>query len=132
MTQILVPLDGSPLAEQVLPCAVTLSQGLGCELLLFGAVSIPSDTEEILARAGIGADALLEELKAEANQHLQQVVDQLRESGLKVRHIVQYGPAAESIVGYAEQMDVQQIVMATHGYNGPNRWTHGSVAERVL
>jgi nucleotide-binding universal stress UspA family protein len=29
-------------------------------------------------------------------------------------------------------MDVQQIVMATHGYNGPNRWTHGSVAERVL
>ena len=132
MRQILVPLDGSPLAEQVLPCAMTLSRGLNAELLLFGAVSIPRDTEEILARAGVKADALLEELKAEANEHLRKVVEQLRESGLEVRHVIQCGPAAESIVNYAEQMDVRQIVMATHGYNGPNRWTHGSVAERVL
>lgn len=132
MTQILVPLDGSPLAEQVLPCAMTLSRGLESELVLFGAVSIPSDTEEILARAGVKADAMLEELKTEANEHLRQVVDQLRECGLGARHVIECGPAAESIVGYAEQMDVRQIVMATHGYNGPNRWTHGSVAERVV
>ena len=132
MGQILVPLDGSLLAEQVLPCAMTLSRGLESELVLLGAVSIPSDTEEILDRAGVKADALLEELRAEANEHLRQVVDQLRECGLKARHVIQCGPAAESIAGYAEQMDVRQIVMATHGYNGPNRWTHGSVAERVL
>ena len=132
MTQILVPLDGSPLAEQVLPCAMTLSRGLGCELLLFGAVSIPPDTEEILAKAGVKADALLEELKTEANDHLAQLVERLREEGLQARRIVHCGPAAESIVSYAEQMDVLQIVMTTHGYNGPNRWTHGSVAERVL
>jgi len=132
MTQILVPLDGSPLSEQVLPCAVALSRGLGSELVLFGAVSIPSDTEEILAKAGVRADALLDELKAEADQHLGQVVDQLRERGLEARHVIQCGPAPESIVGYAEQMDVRQIVMATHGYTGLNRWAHGSVAERVL
>ena len=132
MTQILVPLDGSPLAEQVLPCAMTLSRGLGSELVLFGAVSIPPDTEEILDKAGVKADALLEQLKAEANEHLRQVVDHLRERGLPARHVIQCGPAAEAIVGYAEQMDVRQIVMATHGYNGPNRWAHGSVAERVL
>lgn len=132
MTQILVPLDGSPLAEQVLPCAITLCRALGSELLLFGAVSIPSDTEEILAKAGVRADALLEELKTEADEHLRKVVNHLRERGLEARHVIQYGPAPESIVGFAEQMDVGQIVMATHGYNGPNRWTHGSVAERVL
>ena len=132
MTQILVPLDGSPLAEQVLPCAMALSRGLGAELVLLGAVSIPPDTEEILDRAGVRADALLEELRAEATEHLCQVVDELRDRGMEARHVIQKGPAAEAIVRYAEQMDVRQIVMATHGYNGPNRWTHGSVAERVV
>jgi nucleotide-binding universal stress UspA family protein len=38
---------------------------------------------------------------------------------------------AEAIVDYAEQKDVHQIIMATHGYAGITRWTHGSVAERV-
>lgn len=132
MTQILVPLDGSPLSEQVLPCAMALGRGLEAELLLFGAVSIPPETEDILAKAGVKAESLLEELKTEANDHLGEAVDRLRDSGLQARRIVHCGPAAESIVSYAEQMDVRQIVMATHGYNGPNRWTHGSVAERVL
>ena len=131
-TQILVPLDGSPLAEQALPCAMALSRGLAAELVLFGAVSIPCDTQEILDKAGVKADALLEQLKAEAEEHLREVVKQLRDAGLTARHVVHCGPAAEAIVGYAEQMDVRQIVMATHGYTGPNRWTHGSVAERVL
>jgi nucleotide-binding universal stress UspA family protein len=131
-TQILVPLDGSPLAEQALPCAMGLSRALEAEMVLFGAVSIPPDTEEILQEAGVNANALLQQLESEANEHLCDVVGELREAGLAARHVVQCGPAAESIVGYAERMDVQQIVMATHGYTGPNRWTHGSVAERVL
>jgi nucleotide-binding universal stress UspA family protein len=131
-TQILVPLDGSPLSEQAIPCAMTLSRGLAAELVLFGAVSIPCDTQEILDKAGVKADALLEQLEAEADEHLRGMVKQLREAGLTARHVVHCGPAAEAIVGYAEQMDVRQIVMATHGYTGPNRWTHGSVAERVL
>ena len=132
VTQILVPSDGSPLAEQALSCAMALSQVLAAELVLLGAVSIPADTQEILDRAGVKAGALLEQLKAEANEHLSGVVKQLREAGLTARYVVHCGPAAEAIVGYAEQMDVRQIVMATHGYSGPNRWTHGSVAERVL
>jgi nucleotide-binding universal stress UspA family protein len=101
-------------------------------LVLFGAVSLPCDTEVILDRAGVKSDALLEELKAEADEHLREVVRQLRERGVTARRVLQCGPAAEAIVSYSEQMEVRQIVMATHGYNGPNRWTHGSVAERVV
>jgi len=111
---------------------MALSRGLGAELMLLGAVSIPPDTEEILNRAGVKAGALLEELRTEADEHLSQVVGELRQRGMGARHVVCEGPAAEAIVRYAEQMDVQQIVMATHGYNGPNCWTHGSVAERVI
>ena len=74
----------------------------------------------------------MERLEAEANDYLGQVAGRLKTAGLAVRTVVQRGPAAEEIVDYAEQMDIQQIVMATHGYSGISRWRHGSVAERVL
>jgi len=132
-TRILVPLDGSPLAEQALPCAMTLGRGLAAELVLFRAVSIPLDVWESFADAGLlEADDLIERLTAEADDYLQGIAGQLQEIGLNVRHVVQRGSAAEAIVDYAEQMDMQQIVMATHGYTGIKHWAHGSVAERVL
>jgi nucleotide-binding universal stress UspA family protein len=131
-TRILVPLDGSPLAEQALPCAMTLAQGLGAELVLLSVVSIPSDTREILDNDEVEASALVNQLVAKAEDYLGRVAQRLEEAGLEAHHVVQHGPAAETIVDYAEQMDVKQIVMATHGYTGIRRWTHGSVAERVL
>lgn len=131
-TQILVPLDGSPLAEQALACARTLGRGLPAELVLFRAVSIPPDTREVLDDAGLKAAALMEQLEAEANDYLRKVAGQLQDAGLSVRQVVRRGPAAEVLLDYAEQQDIQQIVMTTHGYTGISRWTHGSVAERVL
>ena len=131
-TRILVPLDGSPLAEQALSCAVTLARGLPAELVLFHAVSIPSDIREALDKASLEADVLMERLEADAEDYLQGLADSLREAGLSIRHVVQHGPAAETIVDYAAAIDFHQIVMATHGYTGLKHWTHGSVAERVL
>ncbi len=131
-TQILVPLDGSPLAEQALPCAITLGRGLPATLVLLRAVWIPPDARGILDSAGLEASALMEQLEVEANDYLRKVASQLQDASLSVRQVVRQGPAAEAIVDYAEQKDIQQIVMATHGYTGVSRWTHGSVAERVL
>ena len=131
-TRLLVPLDGSPLAEQALPCAMTLGRGLPAELVLFHAVSIPSDAQETLDNAGRNTDALMEHLEVKANAYLDKVAGQLRDATLSVRQVIQHGAAAEAIVDYAEQAGIQQIVMATHGYSGVTRWTHGSVAERVL
>jgi nucleotide-binding universal stress UspA family protein len=130
--QILVPLDGSALAEQALSCAVMLGQGLPAELVLFRAVSIPSDLHVVLDQAGPQADAVVTWLEAKADEYLSGVANSLRNAGLSVRHVVQLGAAAEAILDYAAQMDACQIVMATHGYTGLKRWTHGSVAERVL
>jgi nucleotide-binding universal stress UspA family protein len=130
--QILVPLDGSALAEQALSCAVMLGQGLQAELVLFRAVSIPSDLQAVLDQAGPQADAVVAWLEAKADEYLSGVANSLRNAGLSVRHVVQYGAAAEAIVDYAGQTDICQIVMVTHGYTGLKRWTHGSVAERVL
>ena len=131
-TRILVPLDGSPLAEQALSCAVTVGRGLPAELVLFRAVSVPSDRRKYLGGAAMKEGDLMERLDAEADEYLRGVADRVRLAGLNVQPVVRHGPAPEAIVDYAEQMDIWQIVMATHGYSGIKRWTHGSVAERVL
>jgi nucleotide-binding universal stress UspA family protein len=131
-TQVLVPLDGSPLAEQALPCAMALGRGLPAGLVLFHAVSIPSDAREILDNAGRDADALIKHMEAKAKAYLDKVAGQLQDAGMSVQQVIRHGAAAEAIVDYAEQAGIQQIVMATHGYTGVSRWTHGSVAERVL
>ena len=96
VARILVPLDGSPLAEQALPCAAALGQGLPAELVLFRAVSISSDVEEVLDRAQVEAEALGDQLEAQANDYLRWMAASLRETGLQVSHVVQRGPAAES------------------------------------
>jgi nucleotide-binding universal stress UspA family protein len=132
VSQILVPLDGSALAEQALSCAVTLGQGLPAELVLFRAVSIPSDVQQVLDQADPQADPLATWLEAEANKYLRGLANSLRDAGLSVRHVVQHGAAAEAIVDYAGQTGIRQIVIGTHGYTGLKRWRHGSVAERVL
>jgi len=130
--QILVPLDGSALAEQALPCAVTLARGLPADMVLFRAVSIPVDLDEILKDVPRNVEAQMEQLEAVASDYLDHVASRLREIPVEVRAVVKWGPAAEAIVDYAAQMDVQKIVMSTHGYSGISRWRHGSVAERVL
>jgi len=131
-TQILVPLDGSRLAEQALRCAMTLAQGLPAEVVLFRAVSIPSDVQEALDRAGLNPGPLIEHLEAEADDYLTAIARFVQKTGLSVCHVVQGGLAADAIVDYVDHMDVPLIVMASHGYTGIKRWTHGSVAERVL
>jgi nucleotide-binding universal stress UspA family protein len=131
-SRILVPLDGSSLAKQALPCAVTLARGLGAELVLLRAVWIPPDLLEMLDESTVKLNAILAQLGAEARDYLGALVEQLRDAGLDARHAVRQGPAAETILEYAGWSNVDQIVMATHGYTGIKRWTHGSVAERVL
>jgi nucleotide-binding universal stress UspA family protein len=130
--RILVPLDGSSLAEQALPCAVTLARGLPGELVLLRAIWIPPDILEMLDESTVELNAIVAQLETEANGYLDPLVEQLREAGLNARFVVRRGPAAETILDYAGQVNVDQIVMATHGYSGIKHWTHGSVAERVL
>ncbi|MFN2243767.1 MAG: universal stress protein [Anaerolineae bacterium] len=131
-TRILVPLDGSSLAEQALPSAVAWAQRLPADLVLFRAIWIPADIAEMLDESTVKLNAIVVQLEAEAKDYLAALVEQIGEVGLEACAAVRQGPAADAILDYAEQTGVDQIVMATHGYSGIKRWTHGSVAERVL
>jgi len=130
--RILVPLDGSPLAEQALSCAVTLARGLPAELVLLQAIWVPPDVVEVLHASVVKLDAITDRLEAEANDYLASLAEQMTGAGLNAGYVIEAAPPAEAILDYAARANIDQIVMATHGYGGIQHWTHGSVAERVL
>lgn len=123
---ILVPLDGSPLAETALPEAIELARQRGARLLLLRAaeahVPLAADPTEAQVRVVQEAEAYLAELKAE-----------LAATGTTdVETSVWYGPPAHAIVEAARLRHADLIVMTTHGRSGLGRLILGSVAESVL
>ena len=123
---ILVPLDGSALAEAALSTAVDLGGSSGARLVLLRAVQ---------AHTMPGADVTeaQTEVVREAEVYLGGVQRQLEARGVKgVDTSVWYGDAASSIVEAAAAQRVNLIVMSTHGRTGLKRLILGSVAESVI
>ena len=123
---ILVPVDGSGLAESALPKADDLARTSGARLLLLRAAE---------AHTVPGVDPTAEQVKvvAEAETYLGRLVEELHAAGLeRVEPSVWYGPPAYAIVEAARFYHVDLIVMTTHGRSGLGRLVLGSVAESVL
>ncbi len=130
---ILVPLDGSDLAEQVLPHLRTLvRQDKSTRITLLRAVSpIYPITTEYSGAFLVPVEEMASAME-EAETYLQQVAEGLRREGYNVTIEVCDLPAAEAIVDYAEYHDVDLITIATHGRSGVSRWIFGSVTQKVL
>ena len=145
--KILIPLDGSDLAECALPYAEELARACNSEEVI-----LVSATEQVkgLTRApeaqelfrssdrlgfhGAGSEVVVTFGKKEkqAKKYLNRIAKRMEAKGLKVRTEVLLWPPAEAIASYAEHTDVDIIVMSTHGRSGPSRWAHGSVTDKVL
>jgi nucleotide-binding universal stress UspA family protein len=123
-TTILVPLDGSPVAERALPFAQTMARATRAGLLLVrSALLEPSTDETVLDKQ---AQAL-----TEARRYLESIVSQLR-STTRVETAVLYGEAAAAILTVVTSRKVDLVVMSSHGHSGLDRWVIGTVADRVL
>lgn len=122
---VLVPLDGSRLAEGALPIATTLAQALHGQLLLVQAVRASG-------LAGSSLAELQARLTADALAYLEPLAAQLRDQGLTVHTSASPELAEDGILAEAEARDADLIVMTTHGRSGLGRWLYGSVAESVL
>ncbi|RIK39434.1 MAG: universal stress protein [Chloroflexi bacterium] len=132
--KIVVPLDGSVLAEQALPHAETVAQQAQAELVLFRVV--PYITEEIVSVDALPLDWQSLEVEQQrmvndATNYLQEIALRLSTQGMQVHTVVEVGHAADRIVDYATAHDVDLIVMCTHGRTGVQRWLMGSVAGKV-
>lgn len=123
--RILVPLDGSIVAEAALAHAAAMADRFGAELILLRAVFLPQALALDLANAQ-GA------LARESEAYLGEMARQLTGPGRRIHTVVRWRPAAEAIIEYAIEQKVSVVVMATHGHTGLEQWPLGSIAEKVL
>ena len=129
--KIVVPLDGSELAEQVLPWASLLARSLGTRMHLLRSYEPIDVSLRDLVDTDSYARASAEEI-AEATTYLDGVAGRLRGEGLDVSHEVREGVAAWSIINVAEAEAATMVAMSTRGRSGFTRWALGSVADKVV
>ena len=131
--RIIVPLDGSELAEQALAEAAKLAKVTGAPLFLLRVVDftrLESYGPYGLAMEYASFEPVLEEEERVSREYLQAQAEQLAEEGLEVETGVVRGTVSRAIVGASIPGDL--IVMASHGRGGVTRWLLGSVAEDVV
>lgn len=127
--KILVPLDGSKLAEKALPYAEVLAEKLSAKLILTWVL------HPLIVMADYGASAyqaIIDLEKHEATEYLTLMQIKLQKRALRVQTNMSNGPIAQAIIDLACQEKVDLIVMSTHGRSGLSRWVYGSVAVKVL
>ena len=115
MNKILVPLDGSKLAEAVVPYIRQIASGLDASVTLLH-VEAPKGAPRVEMEEG----------------YLEWTTTTLRQQGVEVAMEVASGLPHEEIVRYAKENGFSLIAMATHGRSGLGRWAYGSVADKVL
>lgn len=126
--RILVPLDGSPLSEAILPQVAELTHALGAEVTLLRVG---------LAHAFPGVDpkSLVDEevrVMQEAEAYLATVAQRFGQEGMTIRTVVRYGQPAAEIIDHVAFEGVDLVAMSTHGRSGLTRLVMGSVAEEVV
>ena len=129
--RILVPLDGSAIAEQALEPALALAEAISAELIFLRVTSVPHIVVQPLP-GWPGLDAIIEAAEQEANTYLKGVQAATGDSPASTSFCVTAGPTAERIIDIADIQKADLIVMCSHGCSGIERWVFGSVAEKIL
>lgn len=132
LQRVLLPLDGSPLAEAGLAPALALGGLMGAQYTLVQAIDPPVLGYAPAAYVGGLDQQILEQLRAAGQEYLNKTATRLREQGAQVSTELVYGPPALAITDYAREHAFDLIAMATHGRTGAARLLLGSVAEQVL
>ena len=133
LEKILVCLDGSELAEAILPLVTDLAMRLGSEVILLRVVVKPTwlsglGETEVEPKQSIE----MSEREVKIDSYLERVARLLWEKGLDVECATVEGPIGESIVAYAITNKISLIALATHGYGKLRKFALGSIADFVL
>ena len=125
---ILVPLDGSQLAECVLPHAAAFARSFDAEIALL----------RILEKNQTGASAQLFDLlnwqiqKTKATLYLEEIKARFKESNIRARTIILEGLVTEGITGYAQNAGVKLIILSSHGRHGLTQWGISSITQKII
>lgn len=129
ISHILVPLDGSSLAECVLPHIGVIARAMDAEITLLHILEHPRKVTGALA-----IDPFDWHLrKSEAGVYLRAITERLQAAGLsKVESLVVEGSSAEGIIDYANTHHVDLIALSTHGSSGLTGWSISSVVQKII
>ena len=134
--KIMVPLDGSELAECVLPHVEAIAKGCGVRAVTFVRVAEPvrlPSTDEGWGFSAEEVKRIESRSRAVVENYLNQLMNRVKYDGINVQsEVLIGGRAADVIADYANKGKVDLIIIATHGRSGVSRWVWGSVADRVL
>jgi nucleotide-binding universal stress UspA family protein len=150
---ILLPLDGSELAEVAVPYVEALALALKATVHLLQVISPPtgrsggtfraaasfltsvrlpgSEDDLDVSRHPVYKESEMASLEAEAKRILLPVAERLQAKGIAAEVAVAFGRPAGGILGYSQQHQIDLIVMCTHGEGGPDPYAYGPTADRV-
>jgi nucleotide-binding universal stress UspA family protein len=126
--QILVPLDGSLLAECVLPHVVAITRAFDAKVILL----------RVLEKNKANGTAQMFDLlnwqlkKTAAKLYLEKISARLQKSGLRIENVILEGLVAESITEYALSREVKLIILSSHGRSGLSQWGISSVTQKII
>lgn len=129
-SRILVPLDGSSRAQEILSLAISVARIFGAEIVLFRASNAHHVTLEGIVSPVEGREPIpTPQQLADSLIPAQELV---ASHGVSVRSLTAFGDPAAEILRVAEEEAVDLIALSTHGRTGLSRWLFGSVAEKVF
>lgn len=127
--RILLPLDGSEMAEQALPYAVAQAERFGAVLVLLRVIEpFPHVRGMSLSDLSVIQDQTDEWTR----DYFDRIVAHLHDTGLPIETVIIEGRPGVTITQYAKENDVDLIVICSRGRSGLSRWLLGTVAERVM
>ena len=127
--RILLTLDGSPLAEQALPHAVTHAEHFNAELIIVKVLVPVAKNLNLPRRAVRKAEEATQKLAREGL--LERIAVDVRNKGISVRIVTIPGSPHVEIARFSERENIDLIVICTRGQSGLSRWLMGSVADRM-
>ena len=133
--KVLIPLDGSKLAEAVLPYAEELASKLKAEITLLQVLPVSYHVYAALETTTQIPYTLkeMEPLKKSAQDYLDKTSKQITDKGIAInKKIIISNAIADEIVGYVDKERIDLIIMASHGRTGIGRWVLGSVTDKVV
>jgi nucleotide-binding universal stress UspA family protein len=128
INHILVPLDGSALAECVLPHVEAIAPVTNSRITVIHVLENPDNRE-----GGFPIDPMGWHMqKQESQAYLEKIVERLQGAGLNAEYVILEGKSAESIIEFAHTNGVDLIALSTHGRTGFSGWSVSSVVQKVL
>lgn len=128
LDHILLPLDGSALAERVLPHAVSLAEAFKSKLTLLRVVYSESDVDQ----HGMVNPMDWQMRKSEAQAYLKSIQNRLDEVDVESNIQLLEGKPAQQIIDFASNEDVNLIILSSHGSSGVSKWNINSTVQKVL